>query len=166
MGAGADFEAFYAANYRRVVVHLLGVTGNLHDAEDVAQEAFARAASRWRHVSDFQMPEAWVRRVAFNLSISASRRSRRFLATMARIGPPPEVPGLSADDLDLVAALRRLPLRYRQVLVLHYLADLPLHEVASELGIAVGTVRSRLFRGRQALARTLDGHEEAGHARG
>ena len=165
MAAQHDFESFYAASYRRLVVQLLGVTGNLHDAEDVVQEAFARAAVRWRHVSGYARPEAWVRRVAFNLAVSASRRSRRFLVALARIGPPSEVPGLSADDLDLVAALGRLPQRYREVLVLHYLADLPVQEVAAELRVPMGTVSSRLARGRAALARAFDDGEEASHAR-
>jgi RNA polymerase sigma-70 factor, ECF subfamily len=160
-----DFESFYAASYRRLVVQLLGVTGNLHDAEDVVQEAFARAAVRWRRVSGYAAPEAWVRRVAFNLAVSASRRSRRFLAAAARVGPPQEVPGLSADELDLVAALGRVPQRYREVLVLHYLADLPVQEVAAELRVPVGTVSSRLSRGRAALARALDDGEEASNAR-
>jgi RNA polymerase sigma-70 factor, ECF subfamily len=160
-----DFASFYAATYRRLVVQLLGVTGNLHDAEDVVQEAMARAAVRWRRVSGYAMPEAWVRRVAFNLAVSASRRSRRFVAALARIGPPPDVPGLAADDLDLIAALGRLPHRYREVLVLHYLADLPVQEIAAELRVPVGTVSSRLARGRAALVRALDDGEEASHAR-
>jgi RNA polymerase sigma-70 factor, ECF subfamily len=159
-----SFEAFYAATYRPLVVQLLGVTGNLADAEDVVQEAFARAAVRWRQVSAYELPEAWVRRVAFNLAFSAARRSRRFLAALARVGPPAPVPGMSVDDLDLLTALGRLPLRYREVLVLHYLADLPVQEIAAELRVPQGTVSSRLARGRAALGRALDGGEETSHA--
>jgi hypothetical protein len=59
------------------------------------------------------------------LAVSAARRSRRFLAALACIGPPVQVPGMSVDDLDLLAALGRLPLRYREVLVLRYLAAPP-----------------------------------------
>jgi hypothetical protein len=69
MAGPREFETFYAASYRRLVVQLLGVTGNLHDAEDAVQEAFARAAVRWRRVSEYEAPEAWVRRVAFNLAL-------------------------------------------------------------------------------------------------
>jgi DNA-directed RNA polymerase specialized sigma24 family protein len=103
MAGPREFETFYAASYRRLVTQLLGVTGNLHDAEDVVQEAFARAAVRWRRVSEYEAPEAWVRRVAFNLAVSAARRSRRFLAAAARAGADQQVPGLSADDLDPAA---------------------------------------------------------------
>ena len=73
---------------------------------------------------------------------------------------------MPADSLALVAALKALPLGFRQVLVLHYLADLPVERVAGELGIAVGTVKSRLARARQALARQLvDGEEEVASGR-
>jgi RNA polymerase sigma-70 factor (ECF subfamily) len=65
----------------------------------------------------------------------------------------------------LVEALGRLPLHFRRVLVLYHLADLPVERVAGELGIAVGTAKSRLARARDALARQLvDGGEEVGSA--
>jgi RNA polymerase sigma-70 factor, ECF subfamily len=81
---------------------------------------------------------------------------------LARAQPPPPLP---ADSLELVEALKALPLPFRQVLVLHYLADLPVERIAGELGIAVGTAKSRLARARQALARQLvDGEEEVGSA--
>ncbi len=60
----------------------------------------------------------------------------------------------------MVAALRRLSLRHRQVLVLHYLVDLPVEEIARELGVAVGTAKSRLSRARQALAVQMANGEE------
>ena len=75
-------------------------------------------------------------------------------------------PPLPADSLGLVEALKSLPLPFRQVLVLHYLADLPVERVAGELGIAVGTAKSRLARAREALARQwIDGGEEVGSGR-
>ena len=56
-----------------------------------------------------------------------------------------------------MAALRRLPLAQREAIALHYLADLPVAEVASSLGVPVGTVKTRLSRGRAALAVLLSG---------
>jgi hypothetical protein len=70
-----------------------------------------------------------------------------------RLGPPPVVPELSPDLLDLHQALRMLPLGQRQVIVLHHLVGLPVEEVARELRVPTGTVKSRLARGRRALAR-------------
>jgi RNA polymerase sigma-70 factor (ECF subfamily) len=69
------------------------------------------------------------------------------------------------DRTDLRDALAALPRVYREVIVLHYLADLPVEEVAGLLGVPVGTVKSRLSRGRAALAAALDGYpQEARHA--
>jgi DNA-directed RNA polymerase specialized sigma24 family protein len=70
-----DFERFYLGSRRRLVGLLYTVTGDLHEAEDITQEAFARAAADWSRISGYDVPEAWVRRVAFNLA--ANRRRRR-----------------------------------------------------------------------------------------
>jgi RNA polymerase sigma-70 factor, ECF subfamily len=155
-----DFAAFYEATYARLVVQLFAVTGNLHDAEDVAQEAFARACVRWQRVSGYDVPVAWVRKVAFNLAVQGRRRARRALGLRDRLGPPDSGPALSVERVAMVAALRRLSLRHRQVLVLHYLVDLPVEEIARELGVAVGTAKSRLSRARQALAVQMANGEE------
>jgi RNA polymerase sigma-70 factor (ECF subfamily) len=66
------------------------------------------------------------------------------------------VPELSAELLDLHKALRVLPVGQREVIVLHHLVGLPVEEVARELGVPAGTVKSRLVRGRRALAQVLD----------
>jgi RNA polymerase sigma-70 factor, ECF subfamily len=147
-----DFSAFYHATYARLVVQLFAVTGNLHDAEDVAQEAFARACVRWHRVRAYDVPVAWVHRVAFNLAIQGRRRARRAVRLRDRLGPPGHAPALSVEHVALVEALGKLSLRHRQVLVLHYLADLSVEQIARELGIAVGTAKSRLSRAREALA--------------
>jgi RNA polymerase sigma-70 factor (ECF subfamily) len=159
--ADRDFDDFYASNYGRLVVQLYAVTGNLPDAEDAVQEAFARASVHWGRIRAYELPEAWVRRVALNVAFTGLRRARRVMEVLTRAEPPP-LPGAT---LELVEALRKLPLHFRQVLVLHYLADLPVERVAAELGIAVGTAKSRLARARDALARQLvDGGEEVGSA--
>jgi RNA polymerase sigma-70 factor, ECF subfamily len=150
-----DFEDFYAATFDRLVGQLFLVTGDLHDAEDVVQEALTRAAVRWPRLRDYDAPEAWVRRVAMNLASDGFRRARRRLAVAVRLQAdagmrptPPEEPALSD-------ALRALPLTQRKVVVLHYLLDLPVDQVAAELAVPVGTVKSRLARARAALAARL-----------
>jgi RNA polymerase sigma-70 factor (ECF subfamily) len=155
-----DFDTFYLATYPRLVVQVFAVTGNLHDAEDATQEAFARACVRWNHLRAYDSPGAWVRRVAFNLALHGRRRVLRAFGLRERLGPPSHVPALSVDHVALVEALAKLPLQYRQVLVLHYLADLPVEQVAGDLGIAVGTAKSRLSRARDALAIQLANGEE------
>ena len=71
---------------------------------------------------------------------------------LARHGPPAPVPAVSADRLDLHRALRRLAPRHREVLVLRYVAELSVEEVARQLRLPPGTVKSRLSRARSALA--------------
>jgi len=155
LGAGEGFEEFYGAAFGRLVGQLFLVTGDLHEAEDVVQEAFARAAERWSTIRTYDLPEAWIRRVALNLAASAARRRRRWLAVRVRLAQPPELPPASDEVLELLQALGRLPMSQRQPLVLHYLLQLPVEQVARELGISTGSVKARLFRGRQALAAQL-----------
>jgi len=149
-----DFDRFYLATYGRLVAELHGVVG-LADAEDAVQEAFARASVRWERIRDYDHPAAWVRRVAFNLALSSLRSTRRKLAAYGRVGPPPPVPPPSEEAVMLGQALERLRRRHREVLVLHYLADLPVEEIARVLKIPAGTVKGRLFRARTALEREL-----------
>jgi RNA polymerase sigma-70 factor, ECF subfamily len=150
------FAAFYASSYRRLLGQLFAVTGDLAEAENVLQEAYVRAFARWSRVGDYDLPEAWVRRVALNLAAMAERSLRRRARALLRLGPPPLVPELSPDLLDLRDALAALPLGQRQVIVLHHLVGLPVEEVARELRLAPGTVKSRLARGRAAMAGSLD----------
>jgi RNA polymerase sigma-70 factor, ECF subfamily len=154
--ADDGFAAFYAGSYRRLLGQLFAVTGDLAEAENVLQEAYARAFARWSRVGDYDLPEAWVRRVAINLAAMAERSLRRRARALLRLGPPPLVPELSPDLVDLRDALAALPLGQRQVIVLHHLVGLPVEEVARELRLAPGTVKSRLARGRAAMAGALD----------
>jgi RNA polymerase sigma-70 factor (ECF subfamily) len=148
------FDAFYQDSYARLVRQLWAVTGSRQDAEDVVQEAFVRAAARWVRVGTYDLPEAWVRRVAIRLASNELRRVRRGLSALLGLRPVQQ-DGPSEDRPALVTALRELPLRYRQVLVLHYLVDLPVQQVAAELGLPQGTVATQLARGRLALAKRL-----------
>jgi RNA polymerase sigma-70 factor (ECF subfamily) len=146
-----SFEEFYAAVFGRLVGQLYLVTGELQEAEDVVQEALTRAATRWTRLRDYNVPEVWVRRVAMNLATDGFRRARRRLAVAARLRRDPEEPA-TLEGLVVAEALRGLPLDQRKVVVLHYLLDLPVDQVAAELKVPVGTVKSRLARARRVLA--------------
>jgi len=160
MAAGASFEEFYAATVDRLLGHLFLVTGDLHAAEEIVQEAFTRASMRWPRLRSYDVPEAWVRRVAMNLAADRARSLRRQTRALMRLGPPPAVPSVSVETLALVEALRTLPVRRRQAVVLHYLADLSVAEIAQALAVPSGTVKSLLARGRRALAAKLGEPEE------
>ena len=153
-----EFEERYTSTFGRLVGQLFLVTGDLHEAEEVVQEAFTRAAGRWHRLREYDLPELWVRRVAINLATDRRRRVRRRLAVLAQLDAEAAavVPPISVDGLAVAAALATLPRRQRQVVVLHYLLDLPVREVARQLSMPVGTVKSRLARARSALAAQLD----------
>ena len=151
-----DFEDFYAAVFDQLVGQLFLVTGNLQDAEDVVQEALTRAAVRWSRLRRYSVPEAWVRRVAMNLASDGFRRIRRRLAVAVRLRAELESrQPLAAELSGLTEALGALPMAQRKAVVLHHLLDLPVDQVAAELGVPVGTVKSRLARARGALAARL-----------
>jgi RNA polymerase sigma-70 factor, ECF subfamily len=153
-GGAASFDVFYGATARRLVRYAFALTGNLSDAQEIAQEAFAKAWQRWDAVRDFDAPEAWVRRVATNIATSRYRRDRTARAARPYLIAA-EVPEISPDTVALVAALRTLPERQRVVVVLHYLADLPVGQIAAELRCPVGSVKAWLYRGREGLAIAL-----------
>ena len=148
----AEFEAFYTAVFGRLVGQIYLITGDLHEAEDAVQEALTRAATRWPRLRAYAAPETWVRRVAINLARDGLRRSRRRLALAARLRRRTEAPPASDEELAVTQALAALPPAQRAVIVAHHLFDLPVEEIAAQLGMPVGTVKSRLARGRQTLA--------------
>ncbi|SCF17142.1 SigE family RNA polymerase sigma factor [Micromonospora mirobrigensis] len=159
MDPADDFDAFYTATARRVVHHVYAYCGNLAEAQDVAQEAYARAWQRWSTVGDYEDPEGWVRTVAWRLSANRHRGLLRWFAARSRLGRTADVPGPNPDRVALLDALRRLPEAQRRVVVLHHLEDLPVAEIARRTGMPAGTVKVYLSRARAALA-TLLGDDE------
>jgi RNA polymerase sigma-70 factor, ECF subfamily len=152
-----SFEEMYGAHFQDLTVQLYAYFGDRQEAQDVVQEAFCRALARWSKLVRYDDPVAWVRRVAWNLATSRWRRTRTALRVLQRQRPDRgQVAGPEPDRVALVAALATLPPAQRRVIVLHYLADLPITEIADREGVAPGTVKSWLHRGRTALAAQLD----------
>ena len=151
----ASFDAFYSGTSRRVLHQMYAMTGNLADAQDLVQEAYARVWQRWSSVSTYDDPEAWVRTVAWRLAASRWRKTKNGLAAVLRHGPPPDAPEPSVDNVALVAALKQIPDAQRRAIVLHHLGGLSVAEVAHETSSPEGTVKARLARGRTALAELL-----------
>lgn len=156
-GNDAWFAALYARAYRRLVMIALAHTRDLAEAEEVVQEAFTKAYSRNRTVRAADNPEAWLCTVALNLA--RRRHWRQSFADRIAGRQRPPAPAQAADvcaaNLDLYRAVRALPDGQREVVFLHHLAGLPLQDIADQLGVALGTVKSRLARGRAALAAEL-----------
>lgn len=128
------------------------ITGDAAAAEDAAAEALARASLRWERISERATP--WVVRVASNLAVDHLRRAarrNRFARDRSDASP-----GEHRCTIDLHRALQTLPRRQREVVVLRYFGDLSEAEIAAELGVAAGTVKSHASRGLAALRLLLE----------
>ncbi len=147
------FEEFYVRSRDRLLVQVAALTGDLAEAHDHLQEAYVAAWQRWDRVGALDDPAAWVRRCARNRAVSRWRRARR-LSPM----PAADVSGVDPDQQAVLDALRRLPQREREALVLSRVVGLPVAEVAAEMGCPVGTVTSLIHRGREHLRAGL--HDE------
>ncbi|WP_346538103.1 SigE family RNA polymerase sigma factor [Micromonospora sp. DPT] len=155
------FDDFYHAHFRAVTTQLCAYTGDLGQAQDLAQEAFCRALARWDRLVRYDDPVAWVRQVAWNLARSRWRRLRIARNHLLRQRQTEaEVAGPTPDRVAIDAALAKLPANHRRAVVLHYLADLSVNQIAAQEGVAEGTVKSWLHRGRTALAGLLDENTE------
>ncbi|MDH5371367.1 MAG: SigE family RNA polymerase sigma factor [Acidimicrobiia bacterium] len=155
-GAGL-FSDFYEREYRPVVEFACVLTGDRWTAEDLAQEAFMAAQSKWAEISSYGSPGAWVRRVVANKSVSRLRKigaeSRALLRLRSRTPQLP--PQLSADSIEVWEAVRSLPRRQAQAVALTYLEDLSLQQVGEILECSPFTVKTHLQRGRATLAECL-----------
>ena len=148
--------------------HALGLTrlaflmlGDRQTAEDVVQEAFCGLYRAWDRMSDHAHALGYVRASVLNGSRSALRRSRRVARPLAvPAAASAEATVLAGErQRETVAALRRLPPRQREAVVLRYFADLAEQETAVAMGVSRGTVKSTTSRALAALARMLQEEE-------
>ncbi|WP_165988648.1 SigE family RNA polymerase sigma factor [Streptomyces sp. YIM 98790] len=153
-----EFQVFVRSRWPKLVRTAYLLTGDAHLAEDVAQTALTKAYRSWSRVQRSDNPDAYVRRILvtshkdrFRKRRVAERLTDALPDTADRRDP------LSASDQrqELMAALARLPVRQRAVVVLRYWEDIPEAEVARTLGCSVGTVKSQASRALAALRRVL-----------
>ncbi|MGD0594289.1 MAG: SigE family RNA polymerase sigma factor [Acidimicrobiales bacterium] len=154
MATTDEFGELYEQSRERLAGQLYALTGDEHGAVDLVQEAFARTWAKWDRIATYDDPEAFVRRVAFNLAKNQWRRVKR---TLLRASPPDRAEATAdpAEHQDLVAALLTLSIHEREAIVLHYLAGQSIDEIAKDLSVPTGTVKSWLARGRVHLAQRL-----------
>ncbi len=157
------FAEFFEASWDPCLRAVAASVGDMQRAEDQVAEAFARAWDSWRKVSRHPAPRAWVVRTALNAGASWWRRLGRELPLADHDVAAPGTPGAGLDTI-LLTALRRLPDRQREVIVLRVFLDLDIETTARQLGIAPGTVRAHLSRAvttlRNDLARTTTSTED------
>jgi RNA polymerase sigma-70 factor (ECF subfamily) len=155
----SDFADFYTATFGLLTAQMHAFVGDHAEAQDLVQEAYTRAYSRWSRIGGYDDPLSWVRRVAWNMAVSRWRRGR-ILRLWHRELLQESASAPSHLHVDLVRALAQLPANQRQAVVLHYLADMPVAEIAAFMEAAEGTVKAWLHRGRTALSVQLgDGAE-------
>lgn len=151
-----EFDELYTASFRRLTNQLYAMVGDRDEAQECVQEAFVKAWAHRRSLVKSEHPEAWVRTTAYRLAVSRWRRASRGRRPPDRaVAPPSVMPPADESHVALVAALRQLPEGQRRALVLHHIADLPVHAVADEVGVPEGTIKAQLSRGRIALADLL-----------
>ncbi len=169
-GDQAGFEAFVDREYHRLVRALGLYCGDLDVAEELAQDAFARAYQRWGRVGRYDRPDAWVHRVAFNLARSWFRRRYAERRAYARHGPVPDrldAPE-ATDTVAVRAAVLALPDRQREAIVHRYFLGRSVAETAEVLGVSDGAVKAATFKAihnlRDELGSVLDTDEEVERA--
>lgn len=149
----SDFAAFYEREYANVYRAAYALSGHREVALDATQEAFKRAFVRWQRLAREGWAGGWVMTTALNLCRKEARRA----AGSGGETVPPVVEAASGDRLDLIAALRSLPTRQAQAVLLFYWGDLPVPVVAMLMHVAEGTVKAHLSHARDSLRATLDG---------
>jgi RNA polymerase sigma-70 factor (ECF subfamily) len=163
-GDGSAFDALVARHHRGIYNMVYRMLGNAEDASDVTQEAFLRAYTR---LDTFKLGNpflAWIRRIASNLCIDHMRRRGTPAVSLdqqmeagtqhADTSPgasPAEAVEAAEDSRRVLEAVQQLPEQQRAVLVLRHIEGLKLSEIAETLRMPLGTVKTMLFRGRQAV---------------
>ena len=169
MGVGTqrlDFAEFYRRSKDECLFTVLVSVGDRDTAQELVDEAFARAWASWRTVGRHPAPAAWVVRTALNASISRWRRRRRevLVPDLGAVADLPAAEGAPDGGVDarIMAALLRLPARQRQVVALRLVLDLDTGRAGEVLGISPSTVKAHLARAIASLRDDLMPEREQG----
>ncbi len=152
---GPEFEEWYALHRARLHASMLVCCRHADVAEEVADEAFARALAHWSRVRMMTSPIGWTYQVAHN---ELRRRRRRSAMEADRLALLPRIESVApsfAEHLDVWDAVAALPDRQRHAVVYRYIADLTEAQIGELLGVSRGTVASALHDARKALARVI-----------
>lgn len=153
-------EDLFERRYADLVRALAVAFGDAEGAADAVQEAFIEADRRWATIGGYTDPAAWIRRVAINRLRNGRRNHRRRAEIVAAIRPV-VAEDLTADLLDLRAAVDALPEKMRLAVCLHHLAGCTIDEVAATLDVSPGTVKSNLHDARRRVRGQM---EDPNHA--
>jgi RNA polymerase sigma-70 factor, ECF subfamily len=157
-GSAEDFDRLYRDTYSRLLGTLTGILRDRASAEDCVQEAYARAFRHWKDWQPNAPAEAWLHRIALNVAFGERKRQRlrEVGEVVRRFGFPREQRDPAAsDEIDLVAALRKLPPRQAAAIILRHLHGYTNREIGFALGIPERTVASRLAAAKLRLRAEL-----------
>ena len=163
-GERGAFDALVSRHYRGIYSVVYRMLGNAEDAADLTQEAFLRVYSRLHTYQLGQSLIAWMRKIAVNLTIDHLRQRKQATVSLdeqaeagvqhadeRRAESPQDRLEMAEDSRRVLAAVQQLPEKQRAVLVLRHVEGLKLDEIAKSLRLPLGTVKTLLFRGRQAV---------------
>lgn len=151
-----EFEEAFHELYPRARRLAYRILGNASEAEDVAAEALTRALVAWRRIGPLPWREAWVLKVTANVAVDVRRRQRR--DAEVEVAPVADAEDVTALRMALAAALAALPRRQREVITLHHLVGMREQEIATCLGVSLGSVKKHGHRGMARLRDRL-GHD-------
>lgn len=152
-----DFESFYSRELKPVTGLAYALSGSRAGAEDLAQDAFLKAYRQWDTVSAMENPEAWIRRVVTNQSVSTFRRYAAEARALVRFGGSGNAASeMSPDATATWCAIRRLPKRQAQVIALRYYDRSSIADIAQILDLSENTVKTHLRRAKRALQGMLN----------
>lgn len=150
-GRDQEFADFFAARFDRARRIAYAMCGSWPDAEEIAQHAFVRVYARWTKIRA-ETVDAYLRTVVTRVFLDSRRRGRARERAMAELPDRPVPPDHSSHErLAMQAALMAVPPGQRAVLVLRFVADLSVEQVAETLGCSAGTVKSQTARGLATL---------------
>lgn len=154
------FEEFFRTTYSRLAQMLLLMSGSRDEAEEVAQEAMARAFERWERVRQMDSPAGYVYRTALNLQRKSFRRDAIRRRIESERGRDVDLIAVATSRHDIREALGSLPRAQREALVLVEWLGLDAGEAGAILGIKPASIRGRVHRARTALRKRLGGWNE------
>jgi RNA polymerase sigma-70 factor (ECF subfamily) len=155
---------FVDENLRRIFRQIYRIVGNVHDAQDLTQEAFIKALQRQEQLKDELKAAHWLSRIATNTALDFLRRHGRVVFCEIAEAPgshaeTPEAALLRSEERDWLAdGLERLTPRERAALVLRDMEGLPAEEVAKRLDCSKATVRSHIANARTKLKKFAEKH--------
>ncbi|MFD2630453.1 RNA polymerase sigma factor SigW [Oceanobacillus kapialis] len=170
-GDQSAFEDVVSFFQSKIYQHCYRMLGNAHEAEDIAQEAFIRAYVNIHSFDEKRKFSTWLYRIATNLTIDRIRKRKpdyyldaeikgtEGLNMYSQLADQGRLPGEEVEGMELQRYIHQeiseLPPKYRSIIILRYLEEFSLQEISDILDIPLGTVKTRIHRGREALRKKL-----------